>query len=68
MQRAWIVVTLVLFSALSAVALWQHGYWGIIEPHFRSFGAARRRRAATLGRGSSPPWRQGRSGRWCICW
>lgn len=40
MQRVLIVVTLVLFGALSAVALWQHGYWGIIEPHFRSFGAA----------------------------
>ena len=26
-------------SALSAVALWQHGYWGIIAPHFQSFGA-----------------------------
>ena len=40
MQRTLIIVTLGLFGALSAVALWQHGYWGILEPHFQSFGAA----------------------------
>lgn len=28
-----------VFSVLSAVALWQHGYWGILEPHFKTFGA-----------------------------
>ena len=28
-----------MFGALTAAALWHHGYWGIIEPHFRSFGA-----------------------------
>lgn len=39
MQRILIVVTLVLFGALTAVALWQHGYWGIIVPHFQSTGA-----------------------------
>lgn len=39
MQRSLIVVTLLLFGALSAMALWQHGYWGIIAPHFQSFGA-----------------------------
>lgn len=38
MQRALLVLTLLLFGALSAVALWQHGYWGIIAPHFQSFG------------------------------
>jgi len=37
MQRALLVVVLVLFGALSAVALWRHGYWGIIAPHFQSF-------------------------------
>ena len=21
------------------MALWQHGYWGIIAPHFKTFGA-----------------------------
>jgi hypothetical protein len=39
MQRTALFVTLGLFSALTAVALWQHGYWGIIAPHFQSFGA-----------------------------
>lgn len=38
MQRTLITVTLILFGAISAVALWQHGFWGIIEPHFQSFG------------------------------
>jgi hypothetical protein len=39
MQRTVLFITLVLFTALTAVALWQHGYWGIIAPHFHSFGA-----------------------------
>jgi hypothetical protein len=39
MQRLLLSVTLVLFGALSAVALEQHGFWGIIAPHFRSTGA-----------------------------
>ena len=39
MQRTLLIITLILFGALSAVALWQHGYWGIIAPHFRSVGA-----------------------------
>lgn len=43
MQRTLVttvlVLVLVLFGALSAAALWQHGYWGIIAPHFQSFGA-----------------------------
>jgi hypothetical protein len=39
MQRTLLTVILVLFGALSAIALWQHGYWGILEPHFKSFGA-----------------------------
>ncbi|WP_026072335.1 DUF2834 domain-containing protein [Nodosilinea nodulosa] len=38
-MRSLIVVILLLFGALSAVALWQHGYWGILAPHFQSFGA-----------------------------
>jgi hypothetical protein len=40
MQRSIIAITLVLFGALTAAALWYHGYWGILEPHFKSFGAA----------------------------
>ncbi len=39
MKRSLLVATLMLFGALSAVALWQHGYWGILAPHFQSFGA-----------------------------
>lgn len=38
MQRILLIFTLILFGALSAVALWQHGFWGIIAPHFQSFG------------------------------
>jgi hypothetical protein len=40
MQRSLIFTTLVLFGALTAAALWQHGYWGIIAPHLQSFGGA----------------------------
>ncbi len=39
MQRTLLTIILVLFGALSAVALWQHGYWGILAPHFKTFGA-----------------------------
>ena len=40
MKRAFLVVILISFSVLSAIALWRHGYWGIVEPHFKSFGGA----------------------------
>lgn len=40
MERALIAVTLVLFSVLSAAALWQHGYFGIFALHFQTFGGA----------------------------
>jgi hypothetical protein len=39
MQRSLLVIILILFGALTGTALWQHGYWGIIAPHFQSFGA-----------------------------
>lgn len=39
MQRVIISVILVIFGCLSGVALWLHGYWGIIAPHFQSTGA-----------------------------
>lgn len=39
MQRSILLIVLALFSALSALALWHHGYWGIVAPHFQSFGA-----------------------------
>ena len=34
-----LVAVLLVFSVISALALWNHGYWGIIEPHFKSWGA-----------------------------
>lgn len=40
MRRTLLITTTVLFGALTAAALWQHGYWGIFEPHFQSFGGA----------------------------
>lgn len=40
MQRIVLIITLIAFAALSAMALWHHGYWGIIAPHFQSFGGA----------------------------
>jgi hypothetical protein len=38
MQRILLTITLILFGALTVAALWQHGYWGILAPHFQSFG------------------------------
>lgn len=38
MQRFLLVLTLVLFGALTAAALRHHGYWGILAPHFQSWG------------------------------
>jgi hypothetical protein len=40
MKRVLLFIVLVLFSILSGLALVNHGFWGIIEPHFKSFGAA----------------------------
>jgi hypothetical protein len=34
-----LLVVIVLFGALSAMALMDVGYFGIIEPHFQSWGA-----------------------------
>jgi len=39
MQRSLIVLTLVLFGALTGAALWHHGYWGIFAPPFQSLNA-----------------------------
>jgi uncharacterized membrane protein YqjE len=35
-----LVTVLIGFSALTALALRDHGYWGIIQPHFQSWGGA----------------------------
>ncbi len=34
-----LILILIPFSVLSAIALWQHGYLGLLEPHFKTFGA-----------------------------
>ncbi len=39
-MRITLLVVSVVFAVLTGLALWHHGYWGILEPHFRSFGAA----------------------------
>ncbi len=39
MQRVILAVVGVCFAMLTGVALARHGFWGIIEPHFRSYGA-----------------------------
>ena len=36
MPRLILFLTLAAFSGLTAVALWQHGSWGILAPHFQS--------------------------------
>jgi hypothetical protein len=40
MERTILMLVLIAFSALTVEALLQHGYWGIFEPHFQSFGGA----------------------------
>lgn len=37
MPRTLLVLTLAVFGALSAVALWQHGYLGLFEQAFASW-------------------------------
>ena len=39
-RLAGLVLVTIAFGALTAVALLDVGYWGIIEPHFKSWGAA----------------------------
>jgi hypothetical protein len=39
MKNSILIAVLILFGVLTALALWHHGYWGIIAPHFQSFGA-----------------------------
>ena len=39
MPRSILILILIPFSILSAVALWQVGYWGLLEPQFKTFGA-----------------------------
>ncbi len=39
-MKGLLIAVLAAFLVLSGLALQAHGYWGIIEPHFRTFGAA----------------------------
>lgn len=39
MERMLLLAVTAAFAVLSGLALWHHGYWGIIAPHFQSFGA-----------------------------
>lgn len=40
MNKTLLLIVLAPFSALSALALWQHGYWGLFEPALHSTAAA----------------------------
>jgi Terpene cyclase DEP1 len=40
MQRVLLSLVLAGFCVLSALALWHHGYWGIIAPQFQTLGTA----------------------------
>lgn len=39
MKRLLLMIILAAFLVLTTLALWHHGFWGIIKPHFESFGA-----------------------------
>jgi hypothetical protein len=38
--RLVLILVLIPFSVLSTLALWWHGYWGIVAPAFESLAAA----------------------------
>ena len=38
MPRSVLILILIPFSILSAIALLQVGYWGLLAPHFQTFG------------------------------
>lgn len=39
MQRAILWIVLIGFTALTAMAVWQHGYWGVISSNFQDWAA-----------------------------
>ncbi|MBM3761807.1 MAG: DUF2834 domain-containing protein [Acidobacteria bacterium] len=39
MPKSILILILIPFSVLTGLALRDHGVWGIIEPHFKSYGA-----------------------------
>lgn len=40
MKRVLLVVVFIAFSLFTAIAVWQHGIIGIIEPHFKNIATA----------------------------
>lgn len=40
MQRIFLTPVLAAFSVLSALAVWQHGYWGLFEPLLQTLAGA----------------------------
>jgi hypothetical protein len=38
MQRNFLIITLIALLAITALALWYDGLWGIFAPNFKSFG------------------------------
>jgi cytochrome bd-type quinol oxidase subunit 2 len=39
MQRMILWTVLIAFTALTALAVWQHGYWGVISSNFQDWAA-----------------------------
>jgi hypothetical protein len=39
MRNTILISVTCAFAILTSLALWHHGYWGIVAPHFQSFGA-----------------------------
>ncbi len=37
MNRTVLILVLAAFLVLTGLALWHHGYWGIIQPHFENY-------------------------------
>ena len=37
MRRIVLIITLIAFLALTAIAVWQYGYWGIFKPQLENF-------------------------------
>jgi len=40
MHQIRVLFVLVPFSVVTGLAFWHQGYWGILAPHFQSWGAA----------------------------
>lgn len=56
MQRWVLTVILVAFSGLTALALWHHGYWGLVAPLWRTFGGMQVLADLVLALGLATVW------------